>query len=427
VAEADLLNPAIEGNMDFSKHHIYFVNAKQALDGRMADNQLLVEESGLAKLEENLGSFLRQERPLVHLERFVRRASGSAVQMQQQIHQRQRALNQEQADLEQKWQAVQPQIQSLDMGREVIKGALERTRRMYKQAVHETFETSVLEIRQTLPTEIATREFQTTKTFSGNLKSVFSKKAMIQEALAWCNEIITRKNGEWERGPLEDALKPVFASGEKEISEQLRSMNETIIEIHHSLGLSAELKSENVSLISAGERGGSIVVDLIFNPLNVLTGGGGGLRASLGGAAAATATLWALTPLLGASLLALPVALVVGPLVALIMAGDDLEKRVKALVLDRVEQSLKEAPEKTRADQDRAVDKGMDELDKRVLASVDQNINAQRENLQEIMRVNKQDRAAKLKLKEQNDEELRKIDAEYKILEGVLIQAKQVI
>ena len=149
VAGTDPQKSASDGDLDFSKHDIYFVNAKQALEGRQADNPLSVEQSGLAKLEATLGNFLTRERPLVHLERFVRRAGNSASQMQQQIAQRQRALNQEQSDLELKWQAIQPEIKSLDLRRDAIKGVLERTRRLCKDIVQTTYEESVLRIRQT--------------------------------------------------------------------------------------------------------------------------------------------------------------------------------------------------------------------------------------------------------------------------------------
>ena len=168
---------------------------------------------------------------------------------------------------------------------------------------------------------------------------------MVTEAYEWCNEIVTRETAAWEKGPLAEGLRPVFASGKKEISEQLDDIGETLAELHFKLGLTGGLKSDDVSVVSAGERGWSIAIDLVFNPANVLAGGGGGILSSLGGAAAATAVFWAL-PLLGASILALPVALVVGPVVSLLMAGPGLEQRVKKQVLAKADQWLVDASAK---------------------------------------------------------------------------------
>jgi hypothetical protein len=425
VAGTDLQKSAGDGDLDFTKHDIYFVNAKQALDGRLGDNPLLVAESGLAKLEETLGNFLTRERPLVHLERFVQRAVNSAGQMQQQILLRKRALTQEQSELEGKWQAVQPQIESLDLRRKAISGVLEFTRRRCKEIVRTTYDESVVRIRDLLPKEIATRNFKANETWGGKLKSVVWHKAMVTEALEWANEIITRENSAWEKGPLADGLRSVFASGNKEIAAELDGMTDTLAMIHGKLGLTDNLKSGDVAVISAGERGLSIAIDLVFNPGNLLAGGRGGMLSTLSGAAAATATLWAL-PLIGASMLALPVALVVGPIVSFLVAGPGLEKRVKAGVIERADKWLDATAAEARTNQQRSVDEAMDKIEADVLASVDLKISAERENLQEIMRINKQDRSAKAKLAAQNDEESSKIEGERKRLTEILVQAKQI-
>jgi hypothetical protein len=84
VVAMALGGPWYEGQ-DLSQERIYFVDAREALKGRLKGNGRLTAESGLETFERSLSDYLEKERRPAHIRRFVQAADVEALAITQSL------------------------------------------------------------------------------------------------------------------------------------------------------------------------------------------------------------------------------------------------------------------------------------------------------------------------------------------------------
>ena len=130
---------------------IYFVDARQAEEGKHLADPHKIENSGLAAFEAKLGEFLVNERQRVHIDRFLKSADTSAVTVEQQIRQRQSALQADTEQLRATMESIQPQLVGIRRRYERMPEIFSRYRDRCQRDIGAGLGVVFLRLRQTLP------------------------------------------------------------------------------------------------------------------------------------------------------------------------------------------------------------------------------------------------------------------------------------
>jgi Dynamin family len=93
--------------------HIYFVDAKAALEGQIRSDRRKLAESGMLEFESCLSDFLEKERRAVHLARFVNGVNSHGKRLQETIEKLIPGLKAKEADLRKNYEALKPEIENL--------------------------------------------------------------------------------------------------------------------------------------------------------------------------------------------------------------------------------------------------------------------------------------------------------------------------
>src|SRR6185312_13151032 len=93
------LTEVCEGDAQGVLRDVFFVDAREAEQGKLLGDMRRIESSGLAAFESKLGEFLINERHRIHIDRFLKAADHLATTIEQQIRQRMAALQADSAQL----------------------------------------------------------------------------------------------------------------------------------------------------------------------------------------------------------------------------------------------------------------------------------------------------------------------------------------
>lgn len=97
------------------EHGIYFISALNALDGKLENDEALVEQSGFPLVEESLSSFLTENKGRMRLARIAKDCSSVIIPIvEDRIPFRKRLLLQDQSTLENKYLEKKPKLDLLE-------------------------------------------------------------------------------------------------------------------------------------------------------------------------------------------------------------------------------------------------------------------------------------------------------------------------
>ncbi|MCW3096891.1 MAG: hypothetical protein JWL77_2509 [Chthonomonadaceae bacterium] len=407
--------PAYAGQ-DFSEKDIFFVDSLKAFHAKVNGDPDALTASGLPLLEQRLGKFLAEESQSVHLRKFLHKAILSSGAIESQIGQRKAGLTEDTAKLQKAYDAIQPKIQAVRRRGNRLPKLFERYGQDAKNALKESFAVMLAQLQSELPVELAKRPLSIT-----GLSSTFRQKQLCAEAAGMCKEIVTARVQAWGNTPVgKTPPKPPVAEGEEEtppligaqetlapiLADLVAEISREVAEMDRDLrAAEIELTGWDVSLsaptsvVGMNERLLAGFTGLLIGDFSVLTGGFGGWRGvagTLAGELGAVAVL-SMLGLLG-STIALPAVIIVGIMTSLVFSAEDIDKRVKAKVLDEMSKGLQALPEQVAPALDAEVDKLFQALQEQTVTLVQASINEEEANFRKIMEMNKQDQGQKAEI-----------------------------
>ena len=336
------------GPPDFPGRDIYFVDAKQAEQGKLLADPQKIERSGLAAFESKLGEFLVNERQRVHIDRFLKEADNSAVTIEQQVRQRQAALQADAEQLRIALEAIQPQLAEIRKRHERLPEIFRRYRDQSEREIRSGFEMVTLQLRQTLPDQLKAEKLPSDTALAiAHQKELtaeaysFCERQISGQVLAWCNASAT------EGDTAQKILQPCLEGLLKEIQEEVAAIERQFDDIQYQVtGWKLEAGKDH-NVISDKERAWSSMVGIIllrdFTMVTGLSTGFRGLAFNLGAQVLAAAGLM----IVGAPYLLLVAGTVGTGMLASVAGGSlGLAQRIKTKALDDVLSRLDEVGDK---------------------------------------------------------------------------------
>jgi hypothetical protein len=142
---------------DFASKKIYFIDARTALNAKLAGDTAGLAASGMEAFEKALHRYFEKERRKVHVLRWVDQADGEARGIEAFVHKTVPALKREKEDLQRKFEELRPRVEVL----RARKGKVgERFVRFYDRchtALMTAFEELILRIRDDLTAHMRTK------------------------------------------------------------------------------------------------------------------------------------------------------------------------------------------------------------------------------------------------------------------------------
>jgi len=377
--------PAYLGQ-SFIERDIYFVNAKMAFEGKMAQDLEKLQKSGILALEERLGKFLLTERHQVHMERFVKSADMEAGGMLEKVGQKQAALRLDAAQLQANYDNVKPQLAALKNRSKMIAPIFAKYTRDVRIGLTTGFTQLINEIRQELQGELRRRMPDDAGWFD-----VFKQKVLTQEAIQHCKDYIEKRIDEWSKNSpdkpgAQQLIQPLMDSLHRELEAQAQELDRQVKKVRFDLtGWKPDLDGQ-VTVISTTERILSGLAGLIVGDYSILFGAAGGWRgvaANLAGQVLAASILAAVGLL--AAPLAIPAIMVAGIVASLFGVKYKLIERIQEKVIAHVDENLRNAPNEVNRVIETEVDKMFSEMEEVTSRTMDKIVAEEERTIQEIM------------------------------------------
>jgi hypothetical protein len=331
-------------NQDLSQRDIYFVDAEQARNGRYDDDTANVEASGLADFERALAKFLIEDRQHAHLEKFATVAGKVSAEIEVRISQRQRAAQQDQADLKTKYTAVPSKLAASRARPARLKKIFARYRADAEATLTFSFARLIAQIREQLPDYLERQPLS-----GGNaLTKVLRQKKMKEEAATAISEFALKRIDEWRDKAVKDELAPILDRLGDEIQSEIDAISRELDEIRLQLGWSD--LAVGGSAVRTSERVLAAVAGALFTGgVGAFTGGAGGWRGAAGSVAGAVGTsiLMGVIGVTSVSIF-LPATLAAALVLGSLAGGAGLENRVRKKVLKQIDEMLAQMPEEGR-------------------------------------------------------------------------------
>ena len=194
----------------------------------------------------------------------------------------------------------------------------------------------------------------------------------------------------------QETLAPIVAGLVAEIGREVAEMDRDLRAAQIELtGWDMSVKAPT-SVVGTNERLLAGFAGLLLGDFSVITGGAGGWR-SVAGALAGHLGAYAVLSTLGllGSAVALPAIVIVAIMTSLVFSAEDIDKRVKAKVLEEVGRGLAAMPDQVTEAIETEVTKIFDALQAHTVAVVQASIDEEEANFRKIMEMNKQDQGQK--------------------------------
>jgi hypothetical protein len=401
-----LEGPAWAGQ-DLAAYGIYFVDAKAASDGRYGGGDDAFSRSGLALLEDRLGKFLIEDRLRTHLEKYTTAAVHLGDGISQQISQRRAAIGADRDRLRQAWEARQPELAELRSRPERLPKIIDRYRAEAVDELSASFGQLVAGIRSDLPGHLEQAELPTQKE---KLLKAYHQKKMMGEAIEEIRSFIDGRVTKWSQDQADGYLQDMMDRLNAEISDEVAQIGRQFDSINMALTgwNQAELGNPG-AVVGTKERVASAVAGFLLGDMvGALTGGAGGWRGAAGSAAGFFGASVLLVGVLGISTAgaAIPV-MAAAALGGALLAGQGMDKRIKAKALAVTDDMLRSLPADTSPKFRDDLRGRFEALGQTVTEAVEAFINDQVRNIEAQLELNKQDHATK----EQMLQQLKQADA----------------
>lgn len=402
------------GAQDFAGRDIYFVDGKQAEEGKLLADPQKIERSGLAAFENKFGEFLVNERQRVHIDRFLKSADGSAVTIEHQVRQRQSALQADSEQLRNALEAIQPQLADIHRRHERLPEIFRRYRDQSRREIRAGFGIVTLHLRQTLPDKLKAEKLPS----DGGI-AITHQKELMAEAYAFCEQEIGDQVRAWcnasstEGDTAQRILQPCLESLFKEIQDEVAAIERQFDEIQYQVtGWKLEQAADH-RVISSKEQMWSAVVGLLllrdFTTVTGLSTGFRGVAFNLGVQVAAG---------IGLAIFSVPITwpIVLGVVGFGMLTGAaggsiGLAQRIKTKALEDVLSRLDEVGDNLCSKIEEETGAYFDKLASQLSAEVLAIIEGKERNLRTIAENNRRSQSEKTKMLSSLDQSLRRVAA----------------
>lgn len=377
--------PAYAGQ-DFSTKDIYFVNALDALEGKLENNAEKVAASGLGLLEQRLGQFLVTEKHYAHIQKFMQSAYTLCGEIDANIARRKQGLQRETEELETAYTNIQPQLAAVRARRDKLPRIFERYAREAQFAVQASFEQMIAGVRQDLPPGLNVYKFKSLQSISDRMSSSFHQDRIVEEGMNYCNAFIAERVHEWgtneaDQPGVQQAMQPIIAHLLSEVEQEITAIEREYQEANFEL-TGWQVKTDNPKeIVPLRERVLSGVMGVVCGDVFTALGAGGGYKS----VAASLGAFWGTLLIVGTGGVGLLVAAGAAVIVSLTVGTAKLEQRAKTLLLERVDAALQAAPVETQPKIAEQTQTLLDTLQKEIIQSVNSVIDEEERNIQKIM------------------------------------------
>lgn len=402
-----------EGDAQGALRDVFFVDAREAEQGKLLGDTRRVERSGLAGFEARLGEFLMKERQRVHVDRFLKTAENLATTVEQQIRQRMAALHADSEHLRSALDAIQPQLAEIHRRHERLPEIFRTYKERASSEIRTAFAVVGLQLRQSLPDKLMAEKLP-----SDQLVAALHQKALMQEAYAFCEGQISEQVRAWCNGTgsngdsAQKVLQPCLEALLREVQQEVTAIERQCDEAQYQVtGWKLEQPGAR-GVVGQNEQMWSTVLGiLLLRDFTMVTGvstGFRGLAFNLGAQILAYAGLVTV----GAPLLLVAAGMVGTGMLASVAGGSlGLTQRIKAKVLEDVLARLDQVCEQlsTQIEQETAV--YFERLCARISAEVLAAIEDKEANLRAIADNNRRTHAEKAQMLSVLEQSLRRVGA----------------
>jgi GTPase SAR1 family protein/uncharacterized protein YoxC len=209
------------GKTEFGPEGVYFISARDALDGRLNHDTALFERSGLSPLEKALTNFLTNDRGKVKLLQPARELSHHMHELLSQIIPAQRhMLDQTLEILEHKVQQVKPQLDEAERKQQQIIQKINNFRERLKSEIRREAENKLRMVVDLIPGWIQGLETQNKiKMLSFQHKQ--QAEALVGEIVEKINELTADEMDEWRKNSLTPLVHDRITEATSEIETQI--------------------------------------------------------------------------------------------------------------------------------------------------------------------------------------------------------------
>jgi hypothetical protein len=415
---------------DFSAQDIYFVDAKKAGQGKLANDDRMLGESGMVHFERRLGDFLLREREETHVTRFVRAARLHGDKVGEQISQRRSALVADRKKLEDAAEVIRPQFDAIDMRKNKLPKIIDRYRRESIRELMVDFEQMITRLCVDLPSILKDKPLKSIQSVTGTLKAHFTHAAVAKEASDICNDVIRQRIEAWGKNPpskpgAQQILEPVIRRMIDEMVDEVATIQTEIQEIHFSLTGWAPSVSKDPKKDIAGRIVG-IVGGILLGDLCLAAGGAAGMRGFAGAIGGYVAGALVVAALHLTFSVALPVVAIAGLLGGMGAARAGLEARIWAHTCQKADETLRELSETARPNVEAKTAETFTKLAEAIMKDVGSIITQEEENVRQVLMLNRQDQLSKNEALQKLDRAEGQLKENVSRLKNVVVLARQV-
>lgn len=215
---------------DPATKHIYFVDAKAALEARLSGDHAKLVASGMVEFESRLLDFLEREKRAIHLERFVSGVNRHAQRIDETIVKLIPGLKVQADEFMRRYQQLQPELEALKKKVDEVPRIARRYRDLAAADLEASFRKAVNDLIRDLPDELAKKPIEAvdqaifTRPVIGFMKGKIEKQTRTA-----AKEICDARFAAWNTAPAtqpgaQQAMDRVLKRMIEEISEQVRDI-----------------------------------------------------------------------------------------------------------------------------------------------------------------------------------------------------------
>ncbi|MGW1165659.1 dynamin family protein [Streptomyces sp. NPDC002550] len=418
----ELGGPKYTPERDLTAQGLFFVDARAARKARYGGDETDAVRSGLTDFEQYLGAYLQRERLQIHLSKFATQAGGFADGIEQHIGQRRAAVAADQQQLLAAYQTVQPRLDELSTRPGKLAPVFRRARREAEATLSASFQSLHARILQDLPGHLETVQPPT----GDNFLKVFQQKQLVKELYQEVGSYLDNQVMQWATEQALDEIGPVLENLTEEIEAEATLISAKLEDIHLELtGWRPEASGKGV--VTTKERLLTAVGSVLLGDLpSALGGGAGGLRGAVGAAVGGLTAgfVLAVAGLVGTAVF-WPVALAVAALGSILGGGSGLVKRARRKVLADAEAQLPKMRAALLPKIAEELGRNFDAMESAVTAEFRKVVDEERRNVEDIIKLNQADRAARAKTLTELEAFAGKLAEHRTTLKAALTVAKQ--
>lgn len=213
---------------DLSSKHIYFVDAKAALEGRLSGDQGKLAASGMLEFESRLLDFLENEKRAIHLERFVSGVNRHAQRIDESIAKLIPGLKVQADEFMRRYEALKPELDSLRKKVDEVPRIVRRYRDLAASELEASFRKVVNDLIRDLPAELASKPIPAIDDANFFQKMLINlrKKKAYEETSKAASAICEERLKGWRMAPktqpgAQQTLDRLVVRMEEELAEQI--------------------------------------------------------------------------------------------------------------------------------------------------------------------------------------------------------------